>query len=1208
MILTKSTYTASLQPPWAPSVSYPDSLPSRIPQSFTQLRPERNIRDVNEAKAARRAEIERRCAELDPPLLPNILSHMENFQAAIQISQPLTEQAWQVLKPRLLIQRVYAEVKERDRIEQTQLLQAENKQRRQQEVQLKETKESLDRGWASIQMPIRSKIAKFADEIIQNSWAGGKSVTKENSPKFAADVLLYARRRFYDEVCHESEDGASNGEISKNNQPDSASSRMLILENMKWLFDTKIKPLTEHFQKELFLCNGCDGNFKFYGLDSVVQHYAAKHTQNLSLGNQVVHWRAEWPKQPPFHPEPIIAKAAYHTKFPVPQHAAMQSISVRDSPIPLKYETYSHLPKQVIYPAQASYNGSQYSPIAYKEPYPSAYQEDRKCSPSITQTFPQSAPVAPHHPQDFQTNANYGPVYSAPHNTYTNTIQANDAFQPSQSGGISPADRPMLQGFTYPDLHAQDNRPPTSWYRFDVGFRNPSTTQVQPNVQNRSYYPQYLEQGRSHIGPAGELYQQQIEEMAKHARDVWSATTGIKDLPQSVRIFVVIWHMVARFKKVYSNEPSLVMFIDGLDHNAHMRQVRSLNGLACKLCVTKGIRASGELNSYAPVPSGDRRLYTLPHLLNHFRTYHLENPAFLGGQNNSLDGPNFDWKLDMIELPEKALIADLINATGLDVVKLNLIAQAFPGLFPSDIIGLAHPANTGPIGVYSGAFASGRRQPSKIPPEPFTDSPSRLEVRNEKPKPESSYGSFREGSQPAQSSEPPGEDEYDPHKPALASSVGLVHSQKTARTPSTDNGQQQALYRRSGTFQYSNSDVIDRPRSRFHDPLIRRVPGAYEPSSRARSRVSQPRVETQHEEQFHDEPASYPPDELHNGHGTVVKHPTEPTRNLEDRNPEDCATSLEDTRPTSTVVDGANAADQFLDNLPLTPDPKPGKQQIVPLDREGTRSIVRREEHSQDQYLTKEADETSEIRGWRINIANGQREEVDPSSLSLCRDSLKGRDYDGIGSAHGRHSHQYDDNYNSWPHVHRRLSESRGGPRSAETYYELPPHTVIQSRYGVVEKVIEGSHIRDRPFQVSQTPRYRSRSRSPRPVPLGTTTLYRARSPVDDHRHEPVFHLRSPASHKESHSQRIFSYDYPSQDRYEYVDERNIQYIPVRVREAAPIEPSRFVITQPTDTRPPPAFVRYDRGYPTEPVYAERSSYPPQQGHGPGALPQGYHY
>lgn len=1161
---------------------------------------------MNEAKAARRAEIERRCAELEPPLLPNILSHMENFQAAIQISQPLTEQAWQVLKPRLLIQRVYAEIKERDRIEQTQLLQAENKQRRQQEVHLKETKEFLDRGWASIQIPIRSKIAKFADEIIQNSWAGGKSVTKENCTKFAADVLLYARRRFYDEVCNDSGDGGSNGETPKNNQPDSASSRMLILENMKWLFDNKIKPLTEHFQKELFLCNGCDANFKFYGLDSVVQHYAAKHTQNLSLGNQVVHWRAEWPKHPPFHPEPIIAKAVYHTKFPVLQHVATQSISVRDSPVPLKYETYTQLPKQVIYPAQASYNGSQFSPMGYKEPYPSVYQEDRKYSPSSTQTFPQSAPVAPH--QDFQINANYGAVYSAPpHNTYTNTIQANDVFQPSQSGGISPADRPMIPGFTYPDLHAQDHRPATSWYGFDGGFRNPSTTQVQPNVQNRSYYPQSLEQGRSHIGQAGELYQQQIDEMAKHARDVWSATTGIKDLPQSVRIFVVIWHMVARFKKFYSNEPSLVMFIDGLDHNAHMRPVRSLNGLACKLCVTKGIRASGELNSYAPVPPGDRRLYTLPHLLNHFRTTHLENPAFLGGQSNGLDGPNFDWKVDMIELPEKALIADLINATGLDVLKFNLIAQAFPGLFPSDIVGLAHPANTGPIGVHSGAFASGRRQPLKILPEPFMKSPSRLEVRNEKPKPESSYGSFREGSQPAQSAEPPGEDEYDPHKPALASSVGLVHSQKSARTPSTDNGQQQPLYRRSGTLQYTNSDVIDRPRSRFHDSLIRRVPGAYEPSSRARSRVSQPRIETQHEEQFHDEPANYPLDELHNGRGTVVKHPTEPSRHLEDLDPEDCATSLEETQPTPTIVERANAADQFLDNLPLTPDLKSGKQQIVPLDREGTGSIVRREEHSQDQYLTKEVDETYENRGLRIDMANGPREEVDPSSLSICRESLKGRDYDGIGSTHGRHSHQYDDNYSSWPHVHRRLSESRGVPRSAETYYEPPPHTLIQSRYGVVEKV-EGPHIRDRPFQVSQTPRYRSRSRSPRPVPLGTTTLYRARSPVEDHRHEPVFHLRSPASHKESHPQRIFSYDYLSQDRYGYVDERDIQYIPVRVRGAAPIETSRFVITQPTDTRPPPAFVRYARGYPTEPVYSERSSYPPQQGHGPGALPQGYGY
>ena len=155
---------------------------------------------------------------------------------------------------------------------------------------------------------------------------------------------------------------------------------------------------------------------------------------------------------------------------------------------------------------------------------------------------------------------------------------------------------------------------------------------------------------------------------------------------------------------------------------------------------------------------------------------------------------------------------------------------------------------------------------------------------------------------------------------------------------------------------------------------------------------------------------------------------------------------------------------------------------------------------------------------------------------------------------------------------------------------------------------------------MAPTPRYRSRSRSPRPIPLGTT-YYRAMSPTDDHRHESVYHIRSPPLRKE----RIISYDYPVQDRYEYVDDRKlahnqlrprIEYVPVRLRESAPIEPSRFVIAQPTEIRPQSDYVRFDRGYPAEPIYerhgpiyhADTGSYHPQQGHGAPTFSQGYRY
>lgn len=1158
---------------------------------------------------------------------------MESFLAAIQISQPLGEQAWQVLKPRLLTQRAYAERREKDRVEQSQLLQAEYKQRRQQEAQLKETKESLDREWASIQTPIRNQIAEFADEIIDTKWARGKSVTKDNSPKFAADVLLYVRKRFYDEVACENEDIKSIGENVKTDNPDSAPNRILILENMKWLFDTKVKPLTEHFQKELFLCNGCEGNFKFYGLDSVVQHYAAKHTHDLSLGTQVVHWRAEWPEHPPFHPNPSTAKAAYY-KIPTPQTSSLQALSMRDPPLPINPEGYGQLKNSVVHPAQQSHNSSQYSPRAYPDQYAQIFLPDRNYSPPATQNYLLPVPGPPGHAHDFQKNTNFGQIYLAPQRSTCNTMYINNGFQPSHSGGTSQAEHSALSGYAPTDAYTQDQKT-LGWHGLDSLPRTHGGTSVaqhQTNPQKRplSFQQSYADQGRDVTGQNTELYQHQIDEMVKHARDFWFATSGIKDIPQSVRIFVVIQHMVASYKKVYSSEPSLSMFIDGLEHNSLMRPVRSLNGLACKVCVTNGSGANGEPNPFAPLPTGDRRLYTLPHLLSHFKTAHLEEP--LQPFVIPVDGivnPRIDWKVDMIELPEKSLIADLTEKPGLDDAKLELIAQVFPGVFPSPLPRVGAPSNVGPVPVYTGGFDLGTRQLSKIVPETFPDSPSRGEGRNEINR---SYSSFRELSQPARSSEPPGEDEYDPHRPALPSGVGLVHPRKSARTPSTDNEQPSTLHIRHRDFHYVPSDAIDRPRSTYNGPPIRRVAEDhhsvqfYEPNSKTRSRVSpHRRIEALPEDRFNHEqggPREQKTLEKLNGHSVIVDSSATQTRISEDRELRDSSASFKPRQQSLSVNDGASAADQFLDKLASSSDLNPG-QNMVSLDREETRSIVRREELSQDRYRKQQVDATSESQGWRVDVASGQRLEVDPPAVSMRKDPSKGRSYEELSSPHGRHiDNQYDENYRSSSQTQRPLGENRVERRSPEKYtaYEAPHPTIIQDRYETKGGLIEGPHMRDGSFHMAPTPRYRSRSRSPRPIPLGTT-YYRARSPTDDHRHESVYQIRSPPLRKE----RIISYDYPVQDRYEYVDDRKIahnqlrprfEYVPVRLRESAPIEPSRFVIAQPTEMRPQPDYVRFDRGYPAEPIYerhgqiyhADTGSYHPQQGHGAPTFSQGYRY
>jgi hypothetical protein len=253
-----------------PNSARHESLPERPSFYTSRTRQERSIHEVNEAKAARRAEVERRCMNLDPPIPPGVLLHMDAFLATLQIPRPLTEKAWEDLKPRLLAQRASAEERENERLKHEELFQA-HAERTHTEPFGKDTRDIADREWDAVNAPIRRRLAKYADEIINEQWSGGAAITKESCPRFAADTLLYARRRFYEDLEKEEEDRTKAGPGQANDSSHGPLIRKLSLENMKWLFDNKIKSLTEKFQKELFLCNGCEGNFKFYGFEGVIQ-------------------------------------------------------------------------------------------------------------------------------------------------------------------------------------------------------------------------------------------------------------------------------------------------------------------------------------------------------------------------------------------------------------------------------------------------------------------------------------------------------------------------------------------------------------------------------------------------------------------------------------------------------------------------------------------------------------------------------------------------------------------------------------------------------------------------------------------------------------------------------------------------------------------------------------------------------------------------
>ena len=96
-----------------PAKPHPDGLGLHRLSSLSNPADKQRIKKDGEVKAERRAEIERRCQSLQPPIEPSVLEHMISFQAAIQIPYHLTEDAWQSLESRLLAQRSDAETKER---------------------------------------------------------------------------------------------------------------------------------------------------------------------------------------------------------------------------------------------------------------------------------------------------------------------------------------------------------------------------------------------------------------------------------------------------------------------------------------------------------------------------------------------------------------------------------------------------------------------------------------------------------------------------------------------------------------------------------------------------------------------------------------------------------------------------------------------------------------------------------------------------------------------------------------------------------------------------------------------------------------------------------------------------------------------------------------------------------------------------------------
>ena len=633
--------------------------PSR---SFPQARHERSKEEVAELKAARRAEIERRCSLLDPPLTPGVLAHMGSFQAAIQIIQPLNDGAWEVLKPRLLSQREDAEQREKERIAQTRVVpeQMDNYP----DVQIKpESKDSYDREW-DIQAPLRTRIGGYAEETIRDGWAGGLKVDKDNCSTFAADVLIYVRKRFYAEVAKGDAALRATGREPEMNLSDGPSTRKLTLENMKWVFDTKIKPHTEQYRKELFLCSECDVS-KHYGFEGVIQHYAAKHTNALSMGSIVVHWKSEWPEYPPFNPEPSSGKNSYYSAAP---SASIPYTSLAPQP-PYGYGGFQ---LAVSAPMQGL------NPHVYQEspgPYYGHPQHGEQYSGQ------QNGPYAPPRPYQDPSQSYQAPQYSAPQPAMNNLGYS----EPSQ-------------GYPQPIYGSQYPSEPSVYYNL-AGQSSPypastvETVNPQPAYapQNGQYEYSYDQPPISHsTQPTQPLlkteeYKTQLLDVAKNARDVWDAINGLKDIPGSVKVYTIIFHVLKRSRFRFPKDPPLSMLVDGLSSNKDMRKVRNINGLLCRACAL-GMAGSSSMTQ--------KKHMSFPQLVSHFHTAHEQNPSKNG--HNHIPA----WTQDMVELPDLSRLASVASVPGMTDQKLKLIAEALPQIFAAPKEDADYEIDTGPSTNY----------------------------------------------------------------------------------------------------------------------------------------------------------------------------------------------------------------------------------------------------------------------------------------------------------------------------------------------------------------------------------------------------------------------------------------------------------------------------------------------------------------------------
>ncbi|KAF2459872.1 hypothetical protein BDY21DRAFT_179846 [Lineolata rhizophorae] len=641
------------KPPAQASPPLEKAQPMAPNQPSTAGRANRNQREVELHKAARKSEIVQRCLTLQPPISQNVLEHMGSFKAAIMIPRPLTDNDWELLKPRLLAQREEAERKASEQVTSAPAepnpnedadTRAEREQR--QKAESDEAQEAL-----------RLKLEAYADEMINRDW-NDNTITRDSCPQFAASVLTHVRARFYSDIATEDEERSKAGLPTLEDVPNLPPTRKLLLDHMKYVYTSKIKPKAEAKRKELFLCSQCEGS-KYYGFEGVIQHYGAKHTSSFSVGNVIVSWQtAEWPLDPPFHPEPsTVVSTGLNSMQPqgnnaqgyqqgrfgrpstagprMPRNGPRRNTQISPSP----YGHHSYTPH-----AQGPFPPPQHPPPQHAPPPAPAPQGYGQGYPPVPAGYPPAPygnqyPVPPP-PNPYHSYHQGPPPHYGPGNGYYTSGYPPQGMQP-QTG--YPNGRPMS--------HYDMARDTPYGYQDRISGAAAYPPQPDPLPQAPSFPPDHW------------------REVADVGARLWTAVTSV-DAPQSVRVHVSIFHVALSFKSRFGVEPTPDLFLDVLDKHELMRPMGNVQGLVCKLC-SLGTRGKASCTSPTSPRAGENAIsYSVLSLLSHFKSIHIERARY------AADRVAPSWVEDMVLLPSPDILSEFLHNLRADPETTEYFAMA----------------------------------------------------------------------------------------------------------------------------------------------------------------------------------------------------------------------------------------------------------------------------------------------------------------------------------------------------------------------------------------------------------------------------------------------------------------------------------------------------------------------------------------------------